>query len=571
MDRQPAGLHGCSIGEFNNHAIECFGGGVPETCRGANFVLTGVDLADNVQYCVEPLRDVFRGDRNVTLVRDYDSVIGFTKFIPFAVPTFLYPLSNKAETLTSSVHVSIDWQTSLNAEPVSVAPHKVPNIAIGKGGLRTLLRMFFPGLLRGQERGVELTDAEKAAVYDDGLYPAIRAISPEAAQNWPTSYAACITRAKNRRGGTQFGTHPFPPELLPILGATIRRNLASRHEWAHHSLFMTQIQGVKEATQHDPGDAWNALSRALKEFVPTIRTDSGYWFVDVGMEISEEGRAYQWRTDGHAALVRHVTQQPQAWCAGKTNSTNRNYRNDKSAGLLHLSGFRLTITPPQGPCEVHYMQAYTTDKALTYHKEGSGYALRVECKQLLNSIPPYFDHLYQLYQDARHKHNCGARVEVRVPLAHAEDALWDMPERLMRQAVCTFDRKDWWQWRSLRTIAITRTLTMLCNGNNELRMRPASVTLTAALGWLVNGLHNRPEDGCHARDLMVNCLPLTNNYNSAGLMIEPAANRLNDDVELPICEFGAIFLRKIHWPPEASVPRFTYSRGMNDEAFIYFF
>jgi hypothetical protein len=65
-------------------------------------------------------------------------------------------------------------------------------------------------------------------------------------------------------------------------------------------MFMVQIRGVKEAFGHNPNQdmAQLELDRLLEDF----DTSSGTWFVDVGLEISERGHAYLWRTDAHTRI-----------------------------------------------------------------------------------------------------------------------------------------------------------------------------------------------------------------------------------------------------------------------------
>jgi hypothetical protein len=64
---------------------------------------------------------------------------------------------------------------------------------------------------------------------------------------------------------------------------------------------------------------------------------------------------------------------------------------------------------------------------------------------------------------------------------------------------------------------------------------------------------------------------MTNDYEADGLQINPRqANRDNED-PLPVCAFGAFFLRDLVWPPTAAVPRMRYGNVMLNSSFKKFF
>jgi hypothetical protein len=104
-------LQGCSISEFNDHVIELLGEDdqvpPPQYYRALNLALTGKDMETGVQYSIEPIRNRFTPPREVTIVRDYDSLIAFTDWIPITANLFLYPVSNPADTLTSNLHLKV--------------------------------------------------------------------------------------------------------------------------------------------------------------------------------------------------------------------------------------------------------------------------------------------------------------------------------------------------------------------------------------------------------------------------------------------------------------------------------
>jgi hypothetical protein len=115
-------IHGCSLADFNDTFIEIteeMGNRTRNYYRACNLALTGKDTFTNIQYSIEPTRNRFTPPRDVTLVRDYDSVICFTNWLPINAPLYLYPVTNPTDTLTSSLHLKV---------PMKIHPGQVSNV-----------------------------------------------------------------------------------------------------------------------------------------------------------------------------------------------------------------------------------------------------------------------------------------------------------------------------------------------------------------------------------------------------------------------------------------------------------
>ncbi|KIJ64990.1 hypothetical protein HYDPIDRAFT_71783, partial [Hydnomerulius pinastri MD-312] len=534
--------------------------------------LTGVDKRLNTQYSIEPTANYFRGNRNVNVIRDYDSIICFTAFIPVTSALYIYPLPNPAFVLKSSLHLKIPMRVRDGEDPVYVHPHLVPNICLGDVGVRARVMMFFPRLYDADlQSAAPLTPLQLQAIYEDGFYPAVSDIAPDQLTNWPVNYAGARIRARNHNGSLQYGTRPFPQERAERFGYEVRARLAAKYPWAQSIVFMTQVKGIKEAHQHTPGDELRAavsLENALQELDPRV-SRQGYCYVDVGLELSQAGCAYQWRTDGHARLVEAFTELNAREAANVTRRSARGYERDYSAGLIHVSGCRVNLgASRERGSTATYMQAYTTDKAPIQHLEGGRHGLTLKGSQALHGSPPeYMENIHRVYMDASHRHDSAARLEFRVPLSHAQEYALDFPPELMLTTLCVYPRVDWWQWRALRLLALSRCVTLQNLSPPQLRYRTTALMLTAAIVYLTNALHSRPDDDQAGRELMCAALPLTNDYNLGVMMIEPNATRVEDDL-LPTCPFGAFFLRDIEWPPAADCPRFHWGRHMRDTTFI---
>lgn len=300
------------------------------------------------------------------------------------------------------------------------------------------------------EGRVDLTEDQLAAVYNHGLYPAICHLAPELATNWSPSYAAAQLRARNLNGTYQVGTHPFPADSARRLGSTIKGNLQDSFPWAAGCKWMVQIQGVKEAHTHVPNDLMEshmAFDDLLDGLIPYYILNGQSW-VDVGLQVSSENRAFQWRTDSHHLLVKEFSGITENAAQRLCRLPSRSYHRDYVAGLVDLSGFRATLKHNHPEARVAYVQAYTTDKSLIAHLEAGRHGLFMRGKDALKGneddhIPDYCKRMMEIYQ-AGVRHTTAARLEARIPARSAVDAMPDFPRDLLAQALCQFSATDWW-------------------------------------------------------------------------------------------------------------------------------
>jgi hypothetical protein len=470
MNHPAPEIEGCSISDFNSLYIDITANDDMTDAayyRACILALSGKDIEDNIQYSIEPTRNKFQAPREVSVIRDYDSFLSFTDWLPVKSDLFIYPLNNPVETLHSSVHIKVPMSTHsgqvhsmclrLSSQTYhslwgphqvdrAMSPHTVPNICLGAVGIRTKVRLFFPRLYNPERKDVELSFEEKKGLYEKGLMPVLIGLSPETVTNWPVNYQGALTRAKKTsRGMYQYSTRPFPGNCVRRFGHDLARTLGTAFPWAKGMLFMVQVQGVKEANQHRPGDideAEDALMKTLSDFDYDDLMGEEHCYVDVGLEMSEPGYAYQWRTDAHRDLLLTFTDMTHAQAGILLKS--RDFQIDYASGLMHLSGCR-TPVPVRNNQDPVYFQAYTTDKALIQQKDGGRHSLALTGKAALaERIPPYLQGLYELYFDAKDHHDCAARVEVRLRLQDAITQAIDFPMWLMLESLCVFTRLDWW-------------------------------------------------------------------------------------------------------------------------------
>jgi hypothetical protein len=214
---------------------------------------------------------------------------------------------------------------------------------------------------------------------------------------------------------------------------------------------MHTIRGVKHAYLHPPTFFASAdhLNRLFSDahISPQAHLE-GQWWIDVGIEISsDEGHCLQWITSSHWKAVQNVLQIEERDAKRITGIGSGKCSRDLSSHLTAISGFRITPGPrAAGPFKAAYIQAYTTDKTVTYNPEGIHHAKFVPAKDALGPEQPSksLDGIHTIYEAARQANGSNARLEVRVPYVSATGILVDLDEELFRVSLCSFTRDTWW-------------------------------------------------------------------------------------------------------------------------------
>lgn len=295
--------------------------------------------------------------------------------------------------------------------------------------------------------------AEQVDFFEKGILPTMRELLGHMGNDLPPDYEAEIFRARQTTGRFSFSTRVLPRWQTEHFGDTLRRNLvANGVGWGRNLVFLHQIRGIKSGNPHAGLDRLNseaALVECLEQHGIDLDTvmRSGEWYVDVGVEIfSNLERCMAWRTDKHATLAEHVLQIPARDAHRITTLTSSKYQRDPASHLIGASGLR--ITPgirAEGPLEVQYMQAYLTDKAIIYNPEHGRFGKYITAYQLLQGKgPDYIRSLYRLYRAATGNNRSSARLELRVPVRHAPDALLDLDPMVLCDCLLSFTVWEWW-------------------------------------------------------------------------------------------------------------------------------
>ncbi|KAI6111421.1 hypothetical protein F5141DRAFT_1003861 [Pisolithus sp. B1] len=554
----------------------------PHRCSSfERFVLTGRNEARGHQAVLDPLRNRIARDSPVNISRDYDSLIGISKHVRIREHLYILPVSRHEKALTTSVHLRMHIERE-------VPFHHIPNVHLGKWGERGDMLLVFPSLYSSTRKDVHLSKVESKELYEKGILPTIAALG-ENSTDWPATYTDELWRARKASGGFAFRAVGLASWCLEDFGDLLRRELDMHSvHWADGFQFFHQVRGVKNTTHHSPSGR-NA-KRALKEFLGSVAlgeilgdeiAGEDRWFVDVGLEFSHPGQCFCWRTDGHSLVVANALQIPMEASRGITSLGSSKYARDLCSHLLDISGCR--IEPGErtrGTFNTAYLQMYTTDKAPTYHPEGSFHGKAIRGQEILRAkhAPAFCKGLYEAYCNSATHHDSNARIEVRVSLQYGHQVMRILPDDIIRQSLVSFTREIWWNFRSWRLLAATEVLTAQIKGAGRFRAQPNALILTAALAWFINGIHSAPLEGASYRELVRAVLPHTDHppthlFSDAGLGSDDEGTEDDDDDEEtgPWLPCGAVFFRDIVLPPESSVPRMKQGRAISGRAIRYLF
>ncbi|KAL0575321.1 hypothetical protein V5O48_006650 [Marasmius crinis-equi] len=533
-------------------------------------------LPEQVYIDIQP--NMLTRDQGLIVKRDIDSLLAITKTLVPQTPLCIYPVPNPADNLVTSIHLSWDMVKPDNTI-VAVPYHYVPNFLFAFWGSRSQIHIIFPALYDFTgAKCPSVTDEQKAEFYDMGIRPAIEELMPENASDWPPNYSSEVFRARQSTGRMAYGTKMMGPEFLEEFVRLLREKLELNQVlWAAEFRFIHTVRGVKLGNLHSP-DAESAAI-AQREFfaqncIPIEATQSGRWYIDIGMEFqSPDGQCLQWTSHSHASIIRAFLEVSEDQAIRMTALGSSRYSRDMVSHLTAIAGCRVEPRSTKGPHEVVYVQMYSTDKAVTYNPERGHHGKAIEMKEAMGPQPSEFvSGLFDTY-DAAGTIVSHARIELRVPLRHSLSVLFNIPRSTIRRSLAAFDPETWWTFRRYRLLAMSQILTAQAEEDPEFRVRGEALLLTAAVVWLINGLHSRPDDGSAARDLMRCVLPVTDDHvDQSMLMFKKHEHREVNGDALPFNPYGCVFLRPIMVHFSVGAPRFRSSgRFLQDEYFMFWF
>ncbi|KAJ8496548.1 hypothetical protein ONZ45_g12394 [Pleurotus djamor] len=540
-----------------------------QTQHLVNYALAGVDIRRNEllrfsmvgHYCLLPESGL------PTVSRDFDSVIGFTPNIPVRRNLYLYPLAPQhLATITANMHVQVPFHMELNGADGMhfMDPSHVPNILLGMYGNRHQLRLFCPRMRADNRVGGNRFSVEEAALlYDEVIQPSIEYAAPLLAKDWPPALSAERWRARARAVGYQASSYILARDQIDLFNSELVRRLEDIPQF-RGALICTQIQGIKATTMHTMNGDFGR--QQLERELRYVTTTDGHWWVDVAVELQDGGQALLWRDDTHITVLSSVLDI--SYADASIISTSDSFTKDINSHLLEVAGLHTSLPQLDGSVHATYIQLYTTDKSLTFHRHGNQYSQNLTPKAAMAGTPPKYltDYAAALVQAKRK--NVAARLEMRVPFEEAFTCLRHFSDQLIRSSVISVGRENWWSFRLARVNAASRLLQAVNSQSVDQRINAPGLSLVAAVVWLVNGIHSRPDD--HAKGRACNQVAVTyfRDFTHAEIVsmgyTEAGFDELRTEYEhKPFMPMNAIFMRRIYFKPESNSIRLSILRVLH--------
>jgi hypothetical protein len=533
--------------EFNKRASQLYESG--NHADFVRFVLSGI-TPEGSQAKVDVWYDRVRPEdhQELEVSRDIDSLLSISRDLVFRnVPFTVYPLAIHSDTLTKGLHFKYSFTNTTvsilgRLSTFNILAHfycqgdhrttldRIPNLAIGKVLLKDLVRVFFLDLYSEDRQGWKLMGTEEADFYNLGLRPTLQQLLQDRGGGVPPNHEAGMFTARKSGGHLSFPTQDLPIEQIPRFAACLRHNLTRNGVlWGQNIVFLHQIRGVKDANCHAPTE--EDAEEYMDRFLMTHGLDrdllsAATSYIDIGMELYHiRHLCCAIMTARHSHIVEAIAEISPDKAARITKITSSKYEMDPASGLIGASGFRITLgSQAEGRYSIAYMQAYLTDKAVTYSPENGHYGKAISALNIVKGKGEAFcGSLYRLYRSAMEENFSAVRIECRVPFQFANEVLVDFSRSRVARSLLCFERHEWWYvsfsgffftelilfraLRSWRVLAAKLVCDWQCAGPTELRVTPLALQLTAAVAWLVNGIHSTPDTKSASRHLMAVALP----------------------------------------------------------------
>jgi len=281
-------------------------------------------------------------------------------------------------------------------------------------------------------------------LYNDCVRPAALSVEPGEAGHWGASYDAEIVRQRGPGGKLSYGTQRLPAESVSAFGRHLM-DAVNEKDWGRGAFFFYEFRGTRGATTHDRVAHRDAL-RAFIDVLDAEEIDLTHWFVDIGCELQSPGQVLWWRKDAHWRVISHCLGLEPAE-AQEIASSSRLCK-DAPCQLSDIAGFRLeTNSRDRRYTQIAYMQAYNTEKSVTYSLTQGSNCKQLSLEDIANdpkATQHYAEAIAAAFKAAEDTHDGNARIEARVPLTRVHHEILTMDSTKWAPLLIALPRPSWW-------------------------------------------------------------------------------------------------------------------------------
>lgn len=407
--------------------------------------------------------------------RDYDSMFGMTKRLPYLRSLHVFPVASFRDTLTKRVHLTypiirdgvseislcaaVTGMTTgaMEQRTTFVELSKIPNVAFAKMDVHTKVNIMFPSMYN-PHRDPRIPPSLLTDLYEKVMLPSLRAIRYEHIDHWPVDYEHAEIKARGR-AGYHFTTVEIPSWKLRMLAVEMRPHLNAIPQFKD-AFFYHEVRGVKGGSHHnpeDPAEAENALQSVFDHLDFNQLTDNDlqyHWFVDVALQVEHPTHVVHWTTASHANILAYLL--PGATPVARENLIRSdNFQLDICAHMTDVAGFRVGTSTIGRNDNVHYINVYSTEKSVHYQLHG-GVFQKPELRDLLPAnlarLVKQVDTWTEVFLKAAGEvedpadppQEGQARLEIRVPVSICGTTFIDIPHNVIQESCISIPADEWW-------------------------------------------------------------------------------------------------------------------------------
>lgn len=324
----------------------------------------------------------------------------------------------------------------------------IPHMLFATVAARHMVVIMLPALVatNAEDRTSKIPDRIQAEFYEQCVLPTILELDEGERGHWPASHMAELNRITLPTGGRTHGTQLVAAHLVEDFGLRVMARVREQ-PWGANAFYLHQLRGTRGQTVHEKVDSAETLLTYLEQ-LQVARVNEKDWWIDCGVEVQLPGHVLWWRKDAHWTLLK--------WCfelddehAGELARSTGKMALDYPCQLTELAGFRFTPSEnDRGETHIHYVQAYNTEKSVTYHLHGGQVAKRLDLGKVLGDADAaniYADSICRMFEDAaKHPHDGHARLECRVRMDMALRTFFKDDARSLSRLVVAIPSLTWW-------------------------------------------------------------------------------------------------------------------------------
>jgi hypothetical protein len=310
----------------------------------------------------------------------------------------------------------------------------------------------------------EASPERQAELYEKVIRPCAMMDQGTRRAEWPATFELASLLSRRQNGTLVQRTKLISSEGVPMFALNILSLCDTNPDipWARGAFFIHQIKGIKGSTSFHVDEPYisseieeinrqTSLNQLMINFLPNpfdFNNEFDQAYVDVGLEASYPGFVLHWDKSSHDNVTDFVIDDSEA-AKDLTRQGRKGYWCDHASLLASTAGFRLSVPHHKsGPMGATYIQAYCTDKHIGSVPGIGEVAHHINGSDALAQNPRFKKTVKTMYHQAvsaaAEKTDGNARLEARVRLDCALEALPVFDEGILTTCILTYHATSWW-------------------------------------------------------------------------------------------------------------------------------